>query len=253
MFDYGTGVLTPTASTGPCVVLILLLAGGAGLALRWRPVPGLVAAWILLILAPTSSVVPVALQPMAEHRMYLPLAGVVVFVVMGLHALLGRLSTVAVAVLAVGLGCVTAQRNETYRSELALWGDTVAKRPDNARAQTSLGSALARIRRLDEAREHFAAAVRLNPVDAVARYNLGNVLLELDRPAEALAQCTVAVRLQPEFAEARNNLGSALAQLGRLDEAQAQFEEALRLAPDYTPARSNLGQLQVQRAGRPAR
>ena len=252
-FDYGTGVLQPTAATGPCVVLIVLLAGGTLWALRRRPVIGFVAAWIFLILAPSSSVVPVALQPMAEHRMYLPLAGVVVFAVMGLRDWFGRWSTLAVAVLAVGLGGLTAQRNEAYRSELALWADTVAKRPDNARAQTNLGTALARIGRLDGACRHFLAAVRLTPDDPMARYNLGNVLLELDRPEDALVQCEAAVRLRPGFAEARNNLGSALAQLGRRDEAQAQFEKALRLQPDYAPARGNLDQLQALRAGRPGR
>lgn len=253
VFDYGTGALKPTAATVPCVLLIGLLAGGTVLALRRRLALGFVAAWIFLILAPASSVVPVVLQPMAEHRMYLPLAGVVVFVVLGLHALAGRWSLAFVVVLATGLGGLTAQRNETYRSELALWGDTVAKRPDNARAQMNFATALAQAGRLEGARQHFAAAVRLNPGDAVARYNLGNVLLELNRPAEALAQCAAAVSLRTDFVEARNNLGSALAQVGRLDEAQEQFLEALRQQPDYAPARNNLAQLQALRTGPPGR
>ena len=46
-----------------------------------------------------------------------------------------------VAILA--LGAATRARNEVYRSQIALWRDTVAKRPDNPRAHHNLGMALA--------------------------------------------------------------------------------------------------------------
>jgi hypothetical protein len=41
------------------------------------PSPRILGAWFFVILAPTSSVVPIVGSPMAEHRMYLPLAAVV--------------------------------------------------------------------------------------------------------------------------------------------------------------------------------
>ena len=45
--------------------------------LRYWPAIGFAGAWFFVILAPTSSVVPLADQPMAEHRMYLSLAAVI--------------------------------------------------------------------------------------------------------------------------------------------------------------------------------
>ena len=249
VFDYGTHLTRNAVTTASGAAVLALLFAVLGRTLSRWPTVGFFGAWVFIILAPTSSIVPVALQPMAEHRMYLPLAGMIVLAVLGLHALVGRWIVAAVLVLAGGLGILTAQRNESYRSEVALWADTVAKRPDNPRAQTSLGTALVQGRRLDEAREHFAAAVRLAPEDAIERYNLGNVLLELDRPAEALPECEAAVRLKPDLVEARVALGTALALLGRLDEAQARYEEALRLNPDDPLARINLDRLRAQRAG----
>ena len=57
------GVVALVALT---VVGVVALAGG-----------GLLGAFFLAVLAPTSSIVPVATQTVAEHRMYLPLAAVV--------------------------------------------------------------------------------------------------------------------------------------------------------------------------------
>lgn len=247
VFDYGTDVARATTGAVVSAVVLVMLAACTVIALRRRPMLGFPGAWIFVILAPTSSVVPLALQPMAEHRMYLPLAGVVVLGVLALHAWLGRWSTAVVLVLAAGLAALTYVRNDVYRSELELWGDTVAQRPGNARAQTNLGSALALTGRRDEARGHFAAAVRLAPDDASSRCNLANVLLELERPAEALEQGTVAVRLAPRSADVRCVLGGALEGLGRFEEAQREFDEALRLDPASATARNNLAQLKAFR------
>jgi hypothetical protein len=61
--------------------------------------------------------------------MYLPLIPVTVLVVIACGRLLDRWTPVFFMALAVVLLCVTWRRNEVYRSEEALWGDTVAKLP----------------------------------------------------------------------------------------------------------------------------
>ena len=242
VFDYGMGMAAVSAVTLSCMLLIGLLVAGAGLALWKRPALGFVGAAIFILLAPASSVVPVVMQPVAEHRMYLPLAGVIVLAVMGLHAALGRWTIGAVLVVAAVLGFLTAQRNATYFNEVTLWSDTVSWRPENARAQNNLGSALVHAGRLIEAREHFAAMVRLHPDDALAHYNLGNVLRDLGRYEEAMEQCTIALRLKPDFAEAHCIMGSALAQSGRMNEAVTHFQAAVSIDPASVEAHFDLGQ-----------
>ena len=67
----------------PCAVVVGLL-GLATLVALWRwPKVGFLGAWFFAILAPTSSIIPVATQTIAEHRMYLPLAAVVTGLVVG--------------------------------------------------------------------------------------------------------------------------------------------------------------------------
>lgn len=68
---------------------ILLLGAGTLYALRRAPAWGYPAFWFFGILAPSSSFLPRP-DPAFEHRMYLPLAGIVVLTVLGVRAVLDR-------------------------------------------------------------------------------------------------------------------------------------------------------------------
>jgi tetratricopeptide (TPR) repeat protein len=210
-------------------------------ALCRRPVIGFLGAWFFAILAPTS-IVPGRVQMIVEHRMYLPLAAVMTLAAIGIHAMLKQRGWVVFIALALGLGLLTARRNEDYRSELSIWSDTVAKRPNNERAHGSLGNAWSKIPgRLDDAIAQFEKALRLNPNLAETHNNLGNALKDGGRTKEAIAQYEAALRLQPDLAVAHNNLGSALNAEGRTQEAIVQYEAALRLKPDLAETHNNLG------------
>jgi tetratricopeptide (TPR) repeat protein len=253
-FDYAWPIADPASSVVPSAAVVLALLGGTALALRRRWWVGFWGAWFFLVLAPTSSIMPIA-DVAFEHRMYLPLAAVVVVVVIGGHDLVGLVGRrlrvsgrwqgwleggLVVAAVAV-LGYATVRRNEDYRSELAMWSDAVAKRPGNPRAHSNLAVALAEEGKGDEALIHYAEAVRLKPDYAIGQNNLGFALLKDGRNEEAIAQFTEVVRQRPGFADAQNNLASALAKQGRNEEAATHFSQAASLKPDSAQARNGLG------------
>jgi tetratricopeptide (TPR) repeat protein len=242
VFDYGTDIIRNVAGALPYILVLVFLVAGLGFALWRRPAMGFVGAWFFVILAVTSSVVPVAQQPMAENRMYLSLAAIIVLVVLGLYSLIGRRSLILFAAMAVGLGWLGVRRNEDYRSALSIWSDTVAKRPDNARAHNHLGLALVAIPgRLTDAMAEFQTTLRIRP-DAEAHYNLGRTLLQIPGHApDAMAEFEAALRLKPDYAEAHCNLGVLLRQKGNLPAAMAEYNAALRIKPDYAEAYNNLG------------
>jgi tetratricopeptide (TPR) repeat protein len=219
-------------ATSPGDVLPSLLLVGALLALslwaliRRSPV-GFAGAAFFLTLAPTSSVLPIPTEIAAEHRMYLPLAallGLAACVVIKSiaskadAALRSRQTprnriavTVLLAVIVVQSIAMTRQRNGDYASEMALWQDTVRKRPDNARA----------------------------------RINYGIGLMTAGRAADAEAQMRTALTLDMDGetrARVYLQLGSALAAQGQLDEGIANVERALRLDPSVEDADTILGQ-----------
>ena len=214
----------------------------------------LVGAWFFLILAPTSSIMPLR-QLAFEHRMYLPLAAVLMALAMGgylgIQALVRRtrLSSRAgmvaavcvVALVAIAMGILTHRRNETYRSAVSIWEDTVTKAPHNPWAHLNVGVALSDLNRLKEAIEHDEQAIRLKPDFADAYSNLGFLLDLSGRAPEAIQQLERALSLDPDSAGAHNNYGRALVSLGRIDEAMGHYQQALRIRPEFAEAYYNLG------------
>ena len=253
VLDYSPDIVRHAGEVLPYMMVLAVLVAATAIALWRRPVLGFAGAWVWVILAPTSSVVPLAGQPTAEHRMYLPLAAVIGLGVVALHAWMGRRSLLVFAAAAVGLGWLTIQRNKDYRSELAVWSDTVAKRPNNERAHNNLGAAWSRTPgRLNDATAQYAEALRLKPDYAEAHNNLGLAWSQMPgRLNDAIAQYEEALRLKPDHVEAHYNLGVAWLKIpGRLKDAIAQFEEALRLKPDYAEAHNYLGLAWAQIPGR---
>jgi len=242
VLDYGTALATRASEIVPYALIVLLLLAGTVFALWRRPALGFLGAWFFAILAPSSSIVPVVTQTMAEHRMYLPLIPVMVLIVLGLQALLGRRSAVILLAMAAGLGCVTAQRNESYRSELAIWSDTEEKCPDNMRAHYIVGDQLRLQGKSQEAITELQTAIRLEPRYAQAHNTLANLLEKIPgRLPEAMAEYETAIRLKPDFAEAHYNLALAMADLpGRLPDEISEYEAAVRINPNLVEAHINL-------------
>jgi tetratricopeptide (TPR) repeat protein len=239
--DYGTELDRSLGAVWPQVLLLVALVAGTAVALWRRPALGCMGAWFFVILAPSSSVLPLTSQTMAEHRMYLPLAAVIALGVLGIHTLLGRRSMIWVAILAVAFGWLTVQRNRDYRSALSLWQDTVEKYPGNVRAHSNLGKALLEAGFKTLGLAQYQAGLRQDPNNALVRFNLANALARDGRLAEAVESYAVAIRFHPEFADAHFHLAEVLEKLGRLPEAASHYAAAVRLDPALVAARNNLG------------
>jgi len=221
----------------PGLVILVLLAVTGALLVRRRPL-GAAAGWFFLVLAPTSSFIPIQ-DPIYEHRMYLPLAGLVVLIVVGAHRLLnagygaaaGRQVLVGSIVAATALGAVSAARNRVYASSLRMWRDVVAKRPENERGRYNLGRALQRAGMEEEALREYERAVELNPSFAMPYNNLALARKKAGRLDEAVALFRKVLTLKPRFPEALTNLAAILLDRGELEEARTLLERATALEP----------------------
>jgi len=261
VLDYAWPLVETADQIVTRAILIAALIAATVWAIWHRRASGFPGAWFFLILAPTSSVMPLK-DPAFEHRMYLPLASVatllVIWVYLGgreLVSLSGRYisemkprvlarvfgACLLVLVVAV-LGSLTFLRNRDYQSEYSIWSDTVRKRPRNARAHANLGVALRRLGRPQEAMQHYELSLNLKPEDPKTHNNMGNVLAELGRFEEAYAHYQTALRLRPEDAETHNNLGAFFLKIrNNPQKAVAHFEKSLSLKPYYPETHNNLG------------
>ena len=253
VFDYGTAVVTSAGAVWLQGLCVLALAGGALWLLARRPAAGLLAFFFFAVLAPASSFIPVASEPVAEHRMYLPLAALAVAAALASWHWFGRGSNrnkiiwggAGVAVVC-GLAVATVQRNRVYGDAALLWRDTVEKVPGNARANNNYANALTGdTDTCAEAIRYCQRAIDLNPDYEPAYNNYGYALAKLGRNDEALGYYNKALgfgrRLGLEVTLC--NRATALTRLGRTVEAESDFKASLALAPDNTEALNNYGNL----------
>ena len=231
VLDYGTAVAHSLAEVWWQGLLVLALLAATIWSLVRKPVLGFVGAWFFLILAPSSSFVPLVTQTIAEHRMYLPLAALVALAVVFAQRRLGALAPWLASVVALAFAAATVARNHDYRDAIAIWTDNVTTHPEVARGHNNLAWALQQQSQSAPANEHFARAVALEPGYITAHYSWGVALLDQGRAADAIAQFEAAVQLAPNHADAHLNLGNALMQISRAADAIPHYETALRLSP----------------------
>ncbi len=237
---YGIDVIRDPFAVWPEILGLVALVTGTVVALARAPVLGFVGFWFFAILAPSSSVIPLATQTVSEHRMYLPVLAPLILALLAGHLLAGRRSVAVFALLALAGALISARRNTDYRSPLTIWNDTVAKAPRNPRAHVNLGSALQAAGAGDDALAHYRTAAALEPNSAAASNNIAGILLDRGQAADAIAYAEAALRTDPALDVAHNNLGSALLRLERVNEALKHLQQAIALSPEFAEAHCNL-------------
>jgi cytochrome c-type biogenesis protein CcmH/NrfG len=239
----------------------LVLVSLTGLTLvavvRRHPVafPG---AWFFLILAPTSSILPIATEVAAEHRLYLPAAAVIVVVVIvacqaGLwlrarasperqrreRRLTVTVGVIAATIIVAVFAGITHTRNRDYWSVESLLGDTVEKRPLDVRVRLVYGVELLESRRFAEAEHHLRLAMTLpnrsgtrEGWEPMARMYLGAALSAQEKLSDGIAELERALALDANLTEAHAFLGEAYAAQGRIGDAVRALRRSLALTAD---------------------
>jgi tetratricopeptide (TPR) repeat protein len=210
---------------------LLLLVGGAVYFRKRYPLASFGFLSAMILFAPTSSVVPI-LDAVAERRLYLPMAGLVLVAVELLRRwpVRGAVVTAAAGAVLAVFALLTYQRNHVWADSVALWEDTVAKSPHNARAHFQLGVAYYYRGRYDAAVREYEASAKAGKPDY--RLLLDWALAEdrLNRPERALDKLRQAAALE------RNSylyslMGMIYGKQGKTTEALAAIETALKIDP----------------------
>ena len=97
-----------------------------------------------------------------------------------------------------------------------------------------------RLRVLDHAQEHFAAALKLDPKDVVSRDGMARIWRDWGFPNMALPEARRAVADAPRSATVANTLGTVFQALGNFDEAKRWYWRAVALDGGAWYALNNL-------------
>ncbi len=240
---------------GKGALIVATLIAGFTL-LRYRPAVGFLIIAFFVILAPSSTVVPLHLA--FEHRMYLSLACLIVGVIVSIFLLAefllraSRQPAAAASICVLGitipiamtLTMVTRHQNEIYHSRVTVWQNVVRIAPHNPRAHMNLAGDLTTVGRFAEAEKHYKIAIRVKPSFAMGHHNYGVFLdNDLSQPERALEHLEEAVRLEPQNEQYAFALAAALENVGNVDAAEELYRQAIDVNPDYYAAHHNLGRL----------
>jgi Tfp pilus assembly protein PilF len=241
------------------IVLGLMLA--SVVALRYWPRIGFLGAAFFLILAPTSSLIPIA-DLAFEHRMYLPLAAVVTLGVLSVFALVQQilktpeakrvLMVTGLGFLSVGLILRTIQRNGDYLEPERIWRGALAINPNNDRAHYNLAVELEHNGNMEGAAHELARTVHLNPWHKKAHNNLAIRLAARGDFTRAIEHYEHAIRIDPQYTLAHDNLGNLYVRRGEYDAAVAQYRKAVEIDPSYPAAHMHLGGVYYRQGNRKA-
>ena len=217
---------------------ILLLFAAA---VKWRKKWPAVSAgilWFFLAQAVESTIIP--LDPVFEHRLYIPLFGFALVLMGGLRALPRRIAPVLL-LLAVGiLGVLTWQRNDLWNNPQAFYEDNLRQAPHNERVLLGLANIYLRQGRLPEAEKLYKQALDINPGYVPVYTSLSNVYVAQRKFQEAVALLRNGLRYDPMDFSLYNNLGISYKALRDYPAATEALQAANRIYPESAEVHYNL-------------
>jgi tetratricopeptide (TPR) repeat protein len=264
---------------------LLALAAAAWRYRRTFPLSGYGYFVFLLLLSPTSSILPIQ-DPIADRRMYFPILGLILIAIDLLRRLKvePKVLATAAAALLVAAALATHARAEVWSDPILLWQDTAIKSPNKIRAHFQLAFAYSEQGRSDLAVAEFQKTAELQPPTADLLYDWGLAYNALHQPelalaklrqsaalastpqvftqiamvyagqrrwAEALDALSVAERLDPNFAVTYVFRGKVYLNSNRPAEAVEQYRRALAIDPQVQDGQHDLAIAQsMLRTGR---
>jgi Tfp pilus assembly protein PilF len=261
-WPHDLAVCYPFAPTGVPTWQIIgaafLLTGITAFCLFQRKIrPYLIVGWLWFLgtLVPVIGLVQVGWQSMADRYFYVPSIGLFIAFVFGLADIAKtrhvapslRVATAGGALLV--LATLTNTQIQRWSDSFTLFNHALAVTPLNLPIEQSLGLAMAKSGRYDEAAGHFEKVLQVYPNFYDGLLNMGITRSKQGRPAEAIEYCQAAIRSRPDAPKAYVQLAHALWKQNRDEAALEQMRRALQLAPKDADVRADFG-LALERVGR---
>ena len=206
--------------------------------------------WFLGALVPMIGLVQVGSQAMADRYAYLPFIGLFVMAAWAAAGAAKKrqvpntwLTVAAVAVL-IALATLTYHQISTWHDSETLWTHALEVTENNFVAHDKLAEALISQGRVEEAFQHYQAAVEIFPADVPANLNIGvyyHAHGNLQRAREQYQKVLNSAGDASMRADAYSNLGSLYRQTQDYDRARENFQAALKLDPDKPIALIGVG------------
>lgn len=199
------------------------------------------AIWFLIGFFPISNLFPLNAQ-VAEHWIYMPSAGLLLFLggcVLALPARYQRVAAAAILLYSIALSARTWVRAEDWADPVRFYRTALESGSDSPRIRANLALVYSAEGNLKAAEKELRAAVERYPDFATARINLGINLMQQGRKAEAepflkfgKAGSEEIAKRYPHTWSAALNLAGIRYEAGRREEALAIIDDGMVRFPE---------------------
>jgi protein O-mannosyl-transferase len=196
--------------------------------------------WFLAFLVPSFVTFNSMVPKFSEHRSYLSLAGILLFIMVcnpvnktNFAKLIPLLSMVCLILL---FSVLTFLHSRDFKDQFAFWQNAVDTSPSHAFNYNNLGAMYFLDGNLEKAEPLFRKALAVNPYEPMANSNTGLVCMQTGRPAEAEKYYLEEIRINPSYDHAYYNLGLLYFNNSRQEEGIQLWEKTLTVNPGYVDA-----------------
>jgi len=240
--DHDFAVSQSITSYG-AVYFLALLAGLLAAAVLWRaryPLGCFGLLLFLVLLAPTSSVVPIA-DPLVERRLYLPILGLILIGCQAAaHARWSASLISAALAMLILYSALCYERNHLWSKPEQVWAAAARDSRTKGRPYLGLAESLIAVNRCAEAIPYLERGEQLMPRDFGIQLAWGKILECQGKREQALARLERAAAIVPNSA-VYQLIGLLYGEMGRTGEAGAALLKAALLGPRNANAHSALG------------
>lgn len=162
--------------------------------------------WFFLTIAVESSIIPIA-DVVFEHRVYLPMLGLLLALVAGLYELVSKREKllpyllIFLFVVASFNGVLANQRNNVWQDEITFWSDAISKSPDKARVYFKRGQAYIANNKVNPALADFSKTIELRPEFISAYTYRAAIYVSLSKNQEAIEDYNKFIELSQDKAQ----------------------------------------------------
>ena len=228
------------------MVVLIALAGAAFYYRRRFPLATYGFFVYLVLMAPTSSVLPIK-DPVAERRLYFSMLGLLLIAVDVLARVKVERRTLSYscAAIALALAFATHARAALWADPVALWEDTTRKSPNKSRTHFQLAVSYTDAQRFSAAIAEFEKTAQIKKPDYNLLVDWGLAYDAMNRPDDAVAKLRQAAALE-QTAHVYSQIGMIYAKQKRYPEALDALAQAEKIDPGWAPTYNYRAKIKFQ-------
>lgn len=185
--------------------------------------------WFFLGLVVESTFIP--LDPVFEHRLYIPMFGFALVVLGGFSRLSCKKALIAGILTVTILSTLTWLRNDLWNDPLAFHLDNLSRAPRSERVHLDVANVYRKDGKFKEAEKYYLKALEINQGYALIHINLSIVYTEQKEYQKAVEILLEGIRKNPYHFKLYNNIGVLYNFLGRYAEAETYLKKGIALEP----------------------